>query len=128
MDMPFGGWDEQAEDVEAAAEAASIIEAAEGAWGGNFISWEGYGHPPIFEKLGKFLIQLENRDQTTHVCLISATMMSWVQVWVELIVLLKDSEVFILFAENSQILLKISVTPVLLTFMSLVALYQKTEL
>ena len=31
MDMPFGGWDEQAEDVEAAAEAASIIEAAEGA-------------------------------------------------------------------------------------------------
>ena len=66
MDEPFGGWDEQAEDVEAAAEAASIIEAAEVAWGGNFISWEGYGHPPIFEKLGKVLMQLENRDQTTH--------------------------------------------------------------
>ena len=42
------------------------------------------------------------------VCLVSATMMSWVQVWIDC--LLTDSEVFILFAENSQILLKISVT------------------
>ena len=42
------------------------------------------------------------------VCLVSATMMSWVQVWVDC--LLTDSEVFILFAENSQILLKNSVT------------------
>ena len=36
--------------------------------------------------------------------------------------LLNDSELFILFAENSQILLKISVIPILLTFMYLVAL------
>ena len=33
-----------------------------------------------------------------------------------------DSELFILFAENSQILLKISVIPILLTFIYLVAL------
>ena len=36
--------------------------------------------------------------------------------------LLKKSKLFILFAENSQILLKISVIPILLTFMYLVAL------
>ena len=36
--------------------------------------------------------------------------------------LLKDSELFILLAENSQILLKISVIPILLTFIYLVAL------
>jgi hypothetical protein len=36
--------------------------------------------------------------------------------------LLKDSELFILFAENSQILLKISVIPILKTFIYLVAL------
>ena len=45
-----------------------------------------------------------------------ATMMSWVGC------LLKDSELFILFAENSQILLKIFVIPILLTFIYLVAL------
>ena len=45
------------------------------------------------------------------------------QWWVELVVLwLKDSELFILIAENSQILLKISVIPILLTFIYLVAL------
>ena len=48
--------------------------------------------------------------------------MSWVGC------LLPDSELFILFAENSQILLKISVIPILLTFIYLVAPYQKTEL
>jgi hypothetical protein len=37
--------------------------------------------------------------------------------------LLKDSELFILFTENSQILLKISVIPIFLTFIYLVALY-----
>ena len=42
--------------------------------------------------------------------------MSWVGC------LLKDSELFILFAANSQILLKISVIPILLTFIYLVAL------
>ena len=42
--------------------------------------------------------------------------MSWVGC------LLKDSKLFILFAENSQILLKISVIPILLTFIYLVAL------
>ena len=36
--------------------------------------------------------------------------------------LLKDSELFVLFVENSQILLKISVIPILLTFIYLVAL------
>ena len=35
--------------------------------------------------------------------------------------LLKYSELIILFAENSQILLKISVIPILLTFIYLVA-------
>ena len=49
-------------------------------------------------------------------CLISVAMMSWVGC------LLTDSELFILFEENSQILLKISVIPSLLTFMYLVAL------
>ena len=43
-------------------------------------------------------------------------MMSWVGC------LVKDSECFVLFAENKQILLKISVIPILLTFMYLVAL------
>ena len=43
-------------------------------------------------------------------------MMSWVGC------LLKDSELFILFSENSQILLKISVIPILLGFIYLVAL------
>ena len=39
--------------------------------------------------------------------------------WVEL---LTDAELFILFSENSQIILKSSVNPILLTFMYLVAL------
>ena len=39
-----------------------------------------------------------------------------------------DSEVFIVFSEISQILLKIYFIAILLTFMYLVALYQKTEL
>jgi hypothetical protein len=42
--------------------------------------------------------------------------------------LLKDSEHSILFAENSQILLKISVIPILLTFIYLVAVKQPTQL
>ena len=37
--------------------------------------------------------------------------------------LLKDSKLFILFAENSQIVLKIYVIPILLAFIYLVALY-----
>ena len=36
--------------------------------------------------------------------------------------LLNKSEIFILIAENSQILLKISAIPILLTFMYLIAL------
>ena len=47
---------------------------------------------------------------------LSAAMTSWVGC------LLEESELFILFAENSQILLKISVIPILLTYMYLVAL------
>ena len=42
--------------------------------------------------------------------------------------LLTDSKVFILSAEINQIILKIYFIPILLTFMYLVALYQKTEL
>ena len=42
--------------------------------------------------------------------------------------LLTDLEVFILFAEINQIILKIYFIPILLTFTYLVALYQKTEL
>ena len=37
--------------------------------------------------------------------------LSWTMSWVDC--LLKDSELFILFAENSQILLKISIIPIL---------------
>ena len=49
------------------------------------------------------------------------------QLWVEITMswvgcLLKDFELFILFVENSHILLKISATPILLTFIYLVAL------
>ena len=51
-----------------------------------------------------------------EVCLIYAAMMSLVGC------LLTDSELFISFAENSQILLKISVIPIPLTFIYLVAL------
>ena len=51
-----------------------------------------------------------------YVWQLCATMMSWVGC------LLKDSKLFILFAENSQILLKISVIPILLTIIYLVAL------
>ena len=56
-------------------------------------------------------------------CLISAAMMSWVQRWVELdVYVLTNSELFVLCAENGQILHKISVIPSLLTFLYLVAL------
>jgi hypothetical protein len=37
------------------------------------------------------------------------------------------SQLFILFAENSQILQKVSVIPILLTFVYLVALLKKTS-
>ena len=49
-------------------------------------------------------------------CLISAAMMSWVGC------LLTNSELFILCAENDQIILKISVIPILLTFIYMLAL------
>ena len=48
-----------------------------------------------------------------------SSMMSWIGC------LLKDAELFILFAENSQILLKILVITILLTFIYLVALVSK---
>ena len=44
-------------------------------------------------------------------------MMSWVGY------LLKNLDLYILFAENSQILLKISAIPIFLTFIYLVAFY-----
>ena len=46
--------------------------------------------------------------------------LNWTMSWVGC--LLKDSELFILFPANSQILLKISVIPILLIFMYLVVL------
>ena len=46
-------------------------------------------------------------DQIFQMCLISAAMMSWVGC------LLTDSELFILFEENSQVLVKISFIPIL---------------
>ena len=49
-------------------------------------------------------------------------MMNWVWRQVELVVQQKIQSFFVLFAENSQVLLKISVIPILLTFMHLVAL------
>ena len=52
-----------------------------------------------------------------YVWQICATMMSWVGY------LLKDSEPLIFFAGNSQILLKISVISILVTFIYLLALY-----
>ena len=51
---------------------------------------------------------------------LSVAMMSWVRVWVDFIVYyVTDSEVFILFEEIKQILLKISFIPIFLTFMYL---------
>ena len=50
-----------------------------------------------------------NKGNNKHMWQLCAAMMSWVGC------LLKDSELFILFAENSHILCKISVIPVLLT-------------
>ena len=58
---------------------------------------------------------MEDLKSYKYLCLNSAAMMSWVGC------LLTDSELLILFAENSQILLKISVIPILLTFIYLVA-------
>ena len=46
--------------------------------------------------------------------------LSWAMSWVGCFLI--DSALFILFAENSKILLKISVIPILLTFIYLVAL------
>ena len=65
----------------------------------------------LFREIRKFNIEIESiicrNDE------LSSTM-SWVGC------LLKDSKVFILFAENSQILHKISAISILLTFMYLV--------
>ena len=69
----------------------------------------------VYRKLKADAVPSQNLE--SHVSQLSAAMMSWVGR------LKKDSEHFILFAVNSQILLKISVIPILLTFMYLVALY-----
>ena len=55
-----------------------------------------------------------------HLWQLWTAMMSLTMSWVGC--LQKDSELFILFARNSQILLKISVIPILLIFIYLVAL------
>ena len=55
----------------------------------------------------------------TYVSQLSATMMSWVGLWGDLVVC---NKIFILFSENSQILFKISVISIPLSLMYLVAL------
>ena len=63
-------------------------------------------------------ILLDTRAKAWQLC---AAMMSWVGY------LLTNSELFILFAENSQILLKISVIPILSTFIYLAALLKSVS-
>ena len=63
----------------------------------------------VYRKLKADSVPSQNLE--SHVSQLSATMMSWVGR------LQKDSELFILFAVNSQILLKIYVIPILLNFM-----------
>ena len=53
-------------------------------------------------------------------------MVTWVWVWLDCLQIY--SEGFVLFAEINQILLKIDFIPIILTFVYLVALCQKTEL
>ena len=73
-----------------------------------------------------FYLSFDTHDST--VLQLSVTMMNWVQVWVDLTVYKHIQRFLILFAEISQIILKIYFIPILLTFTYLVALYQKTEL
>ena len=72
-----------------------------------------------YQKYSIFLMSVKNLESSvTIMCRndeLSSTM-SWVGS------LLTNSELFILFAENSQILLNISIIPILLTFIYLVAL------
>ena len=63
-------------------------------------------------------IKIQQQNIVTVIC--RNDELSWTMSWVGC--LLIDSVLFILFAENSQILLKISVTPILLIFIYLVAL------
>ena len=94
------------------------------------IKWQHFFSQPV----QKFLILFEYFQQMFWLKVdeltidlmwqLCAEMMSWVGRWVELVVyVLKDSECFILFAENSQIFLKISVIPILLTFMYRISSY-----
>ena len=61
----------------------------------------------------QLIVELNSLSQLWH-CILSSKM-SWVGC------LLKDSLLFIFFAENSQILLKIYIIPILVTFIYLVA-------
>ena len=71
-------------------------------------------------------MQLSSTDHKYPVRQLSVTMMSWVQVWVDLIVNQHIQRFLFCLQKNHQILLKIYFIPIL--FMYLVALYQKTEL
>ena len=72
--------------------------------------------------IGRILCDMPNKKWTV-ICFLCQIMCDnyVLQWWVDLIFTI-DSECFILFAEKSQILLKISVIPILFTFIYLVAL------
>ena len=108
-------------------------------WWLSFLFWCLSTHTRLKKKSGidleKYFIQAfskynfvlvnkyESFTLSMIMLLLCAAMTSWVGC------LLRDLELFILFAENSQIFLKISLIPILLTFMSfLVALKQPTKL
>ena len=65
----------------------------------------------VYRKLKADAVPSQNLE--SHVSQLSAAMMSWVGR------LQKDSELFVLFAVNNQILLKISFISIILTFMYL---------
>ena len=74
-------------------------------------------------------ITLELKLKSTHNLWVNYLQKWWVEFDDELTWLLtKSLRAFISFAENSQILLKISVIPIVLTFIYLVAVKQPTQL
>ena len=75
--------------------------------------WHTY---PPKRRFSTLISNLIRDPKSIQVIQLSAAMMSWVGC------LLKNSELFIWFAENSQILLKISVVRIFLTGLNLVAL------
>ena len=70
-----------------------------------------------------FCDKLANHKNVLSGWQLCIAMMSWVRRWVKFVFYWQIQSLF-LFAENSQILLKISVIPILLTFIYLIALDQ----